>query len=201
MQTNFPTDPTHGPIRGAPSTSGSRLASIVLNFFSDAGDSVFAADVRHHAAQIPDLSTRIYQTGPLRAGIPVPHQFHSRLLIKCTASRFTRPLRITARKCSKLVPHRAGRSGINYRVDDSAGRLALTSDDAASSRPRGSKKHASRPAAQRNPNVFLESRIFGSHQHSLGTQHFGRFLAVYKSFASKTKFVSESRHRSMRALA
>src|SRR5438552_458903 len=40
MQTNFPTDPTHGPIRGVPSTIGSRLASIMLNFFSDSAESV-----------------------------------------------------------------------------------------------------------------------------------------------------------------
>src|SRR5258706_3031297 len=40
MHTNFPTDPTHGPIRGLPSTSGNRLVSSVFNFFSDSAESV-----------------------------------------------------------------------------------------------------------------------------------------------------------------
>jgi hypothetical protein len=67
MQTNFPTDPTHGPIRGVPSTSGSRLASIMLNFFNDSGDSASRAI----SATTP-LKSRIFPTASTIPGRSVP---------------------------------------------------------------------------------------------------------------------------------
>src|SRR2546430_683397 len=180
MQTNFPTDPTHGPIRGVPSTIGSRLASIMLNFFSDSGDSVSRA-----MSGTTPLKSRIRPAASTIPGRSVP-AFPYRTSFTLVSSRNAHCVAVHSLLC-KLG------SVANWWLTarGAAGSIIVSTIPPDGSRSHRMMRHYRVPEVpknthlvrqpQRNPNVFLESRIFGSHQYSLGTQHFGRFLAAYKS--------------------
>jgi len=177
------------------SPGGSAFASIMLNFFNDSATRL-ARNIRHHAAKIPGSFQPHLSSPAAPRGIPVPHKFHS-----VRSPHRNAPLRrgslaaLQARKCSKLVPHRAGRSGINYRVDDSV------DEDSCSHRMNcgiiASQTFQKARISSGNPKetrmCFFESRIFGSHQTLPWHAAFGRFLAAYKS-SHQTKIRSESRH-------
>jgi len=163
-----------------------------VNFFSDAAKR-FACNVRT-TAQIPDLSSRIYQTGPLRPAFPYRTSF-------TLVSSRNAPLRrgslaaLQARKCSKLVPHRPGAAESiivsTIPLEDSCSHRMMRHNRV----PNVPKSNASLRAIPKKLDMWLFESGYSAFfaPTTPWTQPFRPFPCRLQKFRIKTKFVSESR--------
>jgi hypothetical protein len=84
MATNLETPVTHGPRRGLPLTSGSRLTSSFASSLSFAGSERIGVDIFHLARQIAQIAVGVDEAGFFLAGGAIAYEFHA---VSCSVAR------------------------------------------------------------------------------------------------------------------